>query len=76
MALAHRNDEGKDSLCLAFQGYAHVHEALIQDETVVDTEEHLALFCLSLRSKALLEKGVLPWKWRVLPETEPLAACS
>ena len=42
---------------------------------LADTEEHLALFHLSLCSKVLLEKGVPPWKWHVLPETEPLVAC-
>ena len=61
--LANRNDESKDSLCLAFWGYVQVHETLIQDETVADTEEHLAMFCLSLHSEALLEKGVPLWKW-------------
>ena len=56
--LTHGNDKGQDSLCLTLWGCAHVHETLIQDETVVDTEEHLALFRLSLCSEALLEKGV------------------
>ena len=60
---------------LAFRGYTHVHETLIQDETVADTEEDLALFNLSLHSEALLEKGVPPWKRCVLPETESLVAC-
>ena len=33
--------------------------------------------CLTLQgcAEALLEKGVPPWKLRVLPEMEPLAAC-
>ena len=73
-ALTHRNDKGQDSLCLALQGCAHVHETLIQDETVADMEEHLALFHLTLHSEALLEEGVPPWKQCVLPQTEPLAA--
>ena len=69
-----RNDEGQHSLCLTFWGHIYVHETLIQDETVLNTEEHLALLCLGLRSKALLEEGFSPGWWRVLPETEPLAA--
>ena len=60
VALTHRNDKGQNSLCLALWGCVHVHETLAQDETVVDVEEHLALFRLSLCSKALLEEGVLP----------------
>ena len=61
-ALSHWNDKGQDSLCLTLWGCAHIHETLVQDETVADTEEHLALFCLSLCSEALLEEGILPWK--------------
>ena len=74
-ALTHRNNKGEDSLCLTLQGCAHIHEIPIQDETIVDTEECLALFCLSLHSKALLEKGIPLWKWCVPPEMKPLAAC-
>ena len=73
--LTHRNNKGKDSLCLTLWGCAHVHETLIQDETIVDTEEHLALFCLSLHSKTLLEKGIPLWKRCVPPEMKPLATC-
>ena len=57
-ALTHRNDKGEDSLGLTLWGCAHVHETPIQDETIVDMEEHLALFCLSLHSQTLLEKGI------------------
>ena len=73
-ALTHRNDEGQHSLCLAFWGCVYVHETLIQDETVANMEEHLALFRLSFRSKALLEEGISPGWWHALPEMEPLMA--
>ena len=73
MALTHGNDEGHHSLCLTFWGCVYVHETLIEDETVVNTE-HLALFCLSFCSKALLEEGISP-RWQcALPEMEPLVA--
>ena len=75
LAFTHRNNKGKDSLHLTLQGCAHVHETLIQDKTVVDTEEHLALFRLSLCSQALLEKGIPSWERCVLPGTKPLVAC-
>ena len=65
-ALTHINNKGKDSL---------LFKTLIQDETLADTEEHPVLFCLSLHSKTLLEKGTLLWKWCVPPETKPLVAC-
>ena len=74
VALTHGNDEGQHSLCLTFLGHVYVHETLVQDETVVNTEEHLALFHLSLHSKALLEESFSPWWWHALPEMEPLAA--
>ena len=72
--LTHRNDEGQHSLCLTFWGCVYVHETLIQDETVANTEEHLALFCLSFRSKALLEEGISPGWRHALPKMEPLVA--
>ena len=75
VALTHRNDKGRDSLCLTLWGCAHVHETLVQDKIVADMEEHLALFCLSHWSEALLEEGISLWKWRVLLKMEPLAAC-
>ena len=72
--LTHGNDEGQHSLCLAFWGRVYIHETLVQDETVANTEEHLALFRLGLRSKALLEESILP-EWRcALPKSEPLVA--
>ena len=74
MVLTHRNDEGQHSLCHAFWGFVYVHKTLIQDETVANMEEHLALFCLGFRSKALLEEGISPGWWHALPEMEPLAA--
>ena len=74
VALTHGNDEGQHSLCLAFWGHVYVHETLIQDETIANTEEHLALFCLGFSSKALLEEGILPGWRHALPEMEPLAA--
>ena len=75
-ALTHGSDEGQYSLCLAFWGHVYVHETLVQDETVANTEEHLALFHLSLRSKALLEKGFPPGWQCSLPEMEQLVAPS
>ena len=74
--LTHRNDKGQHSLCLTFWGHVYVHETLIQDETVANMEEHLALFCLSFHSKALLEEGISPGWWHALPEMEPLVAPS
>ena len=53
VASTHRNNEGQNSLCLALWGCVYVHETLAQDKTVADMEEHLALFHLSLHSKAL-----------------------
>ena len=75
-ALTHRNDEGQHSPCLAFWGCVYIHETLIQDETVANTKEHLALFRLGFHSKALLEEGISPGWWHALPEMEPLAAPS
>ena len=72
-ALTQGNDEGQHSLCLTFWGCVYIHETLVQDETVANTEEHLSLFRLSLRSKALLEEG-FSLGWHALPEMEPLAA--
>ena len=74
MALTHGNNEGQHSLCLTFWGRVYIHETLIQDETVANTEEHLALFHLSFHSKALLEEGILPGWWCALPKMEPLVA--
>ena len=59
VALTHRNDEGQHSLCLTFWGHVYTHETLVQDKTVANMEEHLALFSLSLCSKALLEESFL-----------------
>ena len=53
--LIHRNDKGQDSLCLTLWGCAHLHETLIQDETVAAMEEHLALFHPSLCYEAVME---------------------
>ena len=39
-ALTCRNNKGQHSLCLTFWGRVYVHETLVQDETVVNTEEH------------------------------------
>ena len=67
MVLAHRDDKGQQSLCLAFWDCVYIHETLVQDETVVNTEEHLALLSLGLCSKALLEDSIpLEW-WCALP---------
>ena len=74
VALTHGNDKGQHSLCLTFRGHVYIHETLVQDETVANMEEHLALFHLSLRSKALLEESFLLWWRHALPELEPLAA--
>ena len=76
MALANGNDKGQHSLCLTFWGHVYIHETLIQDETVVNMEEHLALFCLSFCSKALLEEGISSGWWHALPEMKPFAAPS
>ena len=57
------DDEWQYSLSLAFWGRVDVHQTPIQDETVVDAEEHLALLHLGF------------W-WHTLPEAKPLAACS
>ena len=74
VALTHGNDEGQHSLRLTFWGHVYIHETLVQDETVANREEHLALFHLGLHSKALLEESFLP-RWQcALPEMEPLAA--
>ena len=75
-ALTHRNDEGQHSLCLTFWGHVYIHETLIQDKTVVNTEEHPALFHLGFCSKALLEEGDSPGWWHAFPEMEPLVAPS
>ena len=75
-ALSHRDDEHQHSLGLAFRGHVDVHQTLIQDETVADAEEHLALFCLGFCSQALLEESV-PSRWQhTLPEAKPFMACS
>ena len=74
--LTHRNNKGQHPLCLTFWGHVYIHETLVQDETVVNMEEHSALFHLSLHSKALLEESI-PLEWQhALPELEPLAAPS
>ena len=73
-ALTCGNDEGQHSLCLTFWGCVYIHETLIQVKTVVNMEEHLALLCLGLRSKALLEEGFPPGWGCALPEAEPLVA--
>ena len=73
-ALTHGNNKGQHSLCLTFWGHVYVHETLIQDKTVANMEEHLALFCLGFHSKALLEEGISLGWWHALPEMEPLAA--
>ena len=73
-ALTHGNDEGQHSLCLAFWGCIYIHETLIQDKTVVNTEEHLVLFRPGFCSKVLLEEGISPGWRHALPEMEPLAA--
>ena len=75
-ALTRGNDEGQHSFCLAFWGRVYVHETLVQDETVANTVEHLALFHLGLYSKALLEEGFSLGWWHALPEMEPLTAPS
>ena len=75
-ALTHRNDKCQHSICLAFMGHVYVHKTLVQGETVANMEEHLALFRLGLRSKALLKEGFLPGWQHALPEMEPLAAPS
>ena len=76
MVLAHGSDEGQHSLCIAFWDYVYVHKTLIQDKTVGNTEEHLALFRLGFCSKALLEEGILPGWQHALPEMKPLVAPS
>ena len=75
-ALSCRDDEDQHSLGLTFWCCVDVHQALIQDETVVDVEEHLALFCLSFFSQALLEESIPSRWWHTLPEAKPLMACS
>ena len=73
--LSCRDDEGEHSLSLTLQGRVDVHQTLIQDETVANAEEHLALFCLSFCSQALLEESISSRWWHTLPEVKPLMAC-
>ena len=75
-ALSCKDDEHQHSLGLTFWGCVDVHQTLIQDETVADAEEHLALFCLGFYSQALLEESIPSRWWHTLPEAKPLTACS
>ena len=75
VALSHGDDECQHSLGLAFWGCVDVHQTPIQDETVADVEEHLALLCLGFCSQALLEESISSRWWLPLPEVKPLAAC-
>ena len=75
-ALGCRDDECQHSLGLAFRVRVDIHQTLIQDETVVDAEEHLALFCLGFCSQALLKESISSGWRHTLPEAKPLAACS
>ena len=49
-ALSRRDDECQHSLGLTFWGGVDIHQTPNQDETVVDAEEHLALFRLGFCS--------------------------
>ena len=75
-ALSHGDDECQHSLSLAFWCRVDVHQTLIQDETVVDVEEHLALLCLGFCSQALLEESIPSGSWYPCSEVKPLVACS
>ena len=75
-ALSCKDDKCQHSLGLAFWGHVDIHQTPIQDETVADAEEHLALLCLRFCSQALLEESIPSKWWHPLSEAKPLAACS
>ena len=76
VSLCCRDDEGQHSFGLTFWGHVDVHQTLIQDETVADVEEHLALFCHGFCSQALLKESISSGWQHTLPEVKPLMACS